>query len=103
MASFTGETLRLTVAGDDNGVLFTATAANTVGVKTELLLVKVPTAGTVPSLKAYRSRAFVGFAVGTLGKKVTVPPGFYAVAYRFVKVATGQKTSLVTLDVVIVP
>lgn len=102
-ASFNGETLRVIASGDTEWVLFTATAANTVGVKTELLLVKVPTAGTVPPLKAYRSRAFMGFAVGALEREIIVPPGFYAAAYRFVKVATGQKTSLVTLGVVIVP
>jgi len=40
------------------------------------------------------------FATGSLSTVVTAPAGFYAPAYRFVKVTTGEEVGIVTLPTV---
>lgn len=55
-----------------------------------------------PIKGAYRTATFFTFTSGNLTKNVTVPPGYYAAAYRFVRTATGQDTPLVQLPVMTV-
>ncbi|RYG26440.1 hypothetical protein EON82_03335 [bacterium] len=80
-------------------VTFTASAANSTNVTTELLLQPLKNANRKPSSRGYRIKAYNSFAAGTLTKDVTVPPGYYAAAYRFVSKTTGQSTPLVYLAV----
>lgn len=96
---FAGDTISITAAWSSGTVTFTASGANASGVKTELLL--QPLAGRLrnPSKSAYRSKAFVAFATPGQEFDVSVPPGWYAAAYRFVKTSTGQTSNLVPIGV----
>ena len=68
--------------------------------KTELLLQKLRTGAVEPSKDNYRSKQFIAFASGSLTAQLEVSKGWYAPAYRFVNVATGEETNLLTLPIV---
>ncbi len=95
--AFTGDTITVTALASSGKVTFTASGANASGVTTELLLEPLKSPNRKPSGKGYRSKAYFAFASGTLSHDVTVPTGYYAAAYRFVKTATGQMTELIPL------
>lgn len=94
---FLGDSITVTAQGAGDNVTFTASAANGLHVKTELLLQPLKTQNRTPQEKAYRSKAFVAFATGTLSWAISVPNGWYAPAYRFVNAQTGQETGLIPL------
>lgn len=96
---FLGDTITVTASTTPGIVTFTASAPNALGVNTEVLLQKIANGHREPSAKAYVSKGFQSFASGTLTKNVSVPAGYYAAAYRFVKIATGQATEIVTLPI----
>ena len=101
ITSFNGDTVTCTAAGGAAKVAFTASAANTVGVTTELLLQPLKSQNRTPQPKGYRSKAFqvfVGAPPPVLN--ITVTPGWYVPAYRFVNTLTGQDTGLVILPAV---
>jgi hypothetical protein len=98
-ASFVAPTLTVGAVGAAGKVTFTATAANPPNTKTELLLQKLASANRKPQKGAYRSKSFVAFAIGSLSADVTVGPGHYAAAYRFVNTLTGQATELQPIGV----
>ncbi|MCW5936208.1 MAG: hypothetical protein KIT11_02740 [Fimbriimonadaceae bacterium] len=75
-------------------VTFTGNQPNASGVTTELLLQPLASQLRNPQKGGYRSKAFFRFIIGGLSTDVTVPPGYYAAAYRFVKLATGEATEL---------
>ena len=54
----------------------------------------------MPTAKGYRSKGFVAFAPGSLTQNITVTPGFYVPAYRFVNTLTGQEIGMTVLPVV---
>ncbi|MBX3112698.1 MAG: hypothetical protein KF857_11895 [Fimbriimonadaceae bacterium] len=81
-------------------VTFASSGPNAAGVTTELLLQSLKSPNRTPNAKGYRTKAFHVFTNTGL-KNVTVPPGHYAAAYRFVKTATGQASPLQTLPVVV--
>ncbi len=93
-AAFNGDSLTVTTTGSTGKITFTATAANSPNTKTELLLQALPSRNRAPNPKAYRTKAFATFALGSLFVDITVPPGYYAAAYRFVNTLTGQETLL---------
>lgn len=99
-AGFAGDSIGVSAVGVSGKVTFTASAANTVGVKTELLLQPLKSRARTPTAKAYRTKTFFAFVAGTLVQDVIVPAGFYAPAYRFVNAATGQMVGMITLPVV---
>lgn len=99
-APFAGDPIAVTVAGAAGQVTFTASAANTANVRTELLLQPLRSRNRQPTAKGYRTKTFVGFAAGALTQNVPATPGFYAPAFRFVNVLTGQETTLVALLIV---
>lgn len=98
-SAFTGDTITLSVTPGTGQVTFTASAGNAIGVTTELLLQRLVSKNRTPDPRAYRSKGFNFFTSGTLNKVVTVQPGYYAAAYRFVNTSTGQATVLQTLPV----
>ena len=99
---FTGDTITLTVAGGGGKITFTASAANSERVITELLLQPLANAYRKPQTGNYVSRGFFTFITGTLSRSLDVPPGAYAAAYRFVNAGTGQEVKRVTLGTVVV-
>lgn len=99
---FTGDNITLTALGGTGKVTFTASAANSLSTKTELLLQPLKSKNRVPGSKGYRTKGFVAFAAGSLSSDVNVPAGSYAAAFRFVNVTTGQETALQILPVQLV-
>ena len=93
-ASFGGDTALITANATAGRITFTANQANAEGVKTELLLQPLASAGRTPIPGRYRTQSFVQFVTGTLSASVTVPAGYYAPAYRFVNFKTGQEDLL---------
>lgn len=105
VGAFMGEGIVVTATGSSplrpssptdppSGVLFTASAPNSPGMLTELLLQRLPVRHRMPKAREYRTMAFVAFA----GEPVVVPcaAGAYACAVRFVRAATGEATALVS-------
>jgi hypothetical protein len=96
---FLGDTITVTAVADTGKVTFTASGPNALGVRTELLLQRLPGRNWNPQPGGYRSRGFVNFTGGSLSSDVPASPGWYAAAYRFVSVATGQATRLAPIGV----
>lgn len=96
---FNGDNVELTVTGGTGKLTFTASGANAAGVTTEILLQPLANANRKPQAGAYRHNQFHAFTSGNLTLDVSVPVGYYAAGYRFVKVASGQASTLQTLAV----
>lgn len=94
---FKGDSVVLTATGGTGKVTFTADKPNASGVTTELLIQRLPSPNRKPSKGHYKTATFFQFQSGTLTKDVTVPPGYYATAYRFVRTSTGQSSNLIPL------
>lgn len=97
--SYVPPTVTVTAVGATGKVTFTASAAVPVGSKVELMIQKLPTANRKPQKGAYRTGGFAQFPLGSLSQDVTVTPGFYAAAYRFVNTATGQISAIQPIGV----
>jgi hypothetical protein len=97
---YNGDAITVAATAGAGKVTFTASGPNSMGTRTELLLQPLASRNRNPQKKGYRTKAFVSFVPGTLSFDVPVPPGWYAAAYRFVNVNTGQDTPLVELPVV---
>lgn len=101
-APFEGDTITVTAAGASGKITFTGSAANASGVTTELLYQKLPSANRVPNPKGYKHGAFKAMASMALTQDVTLSPGEYIPAYKFVENTTGQQSGLVILPQVTV-
>ncbi|MEQ1821691.1 MAG: hypothetical protein ABL949_04210 [Fimbriimonadaceae bacterium] len=97
--AFAGDTVTISVVASAGTLTFSASKANAANVTTEILLQPLPSANRKPSLQGMRHKAFQAFASGSLSLPITVPPGYYAAAYRFVNTLTGQTTLPVMLAV----
>ncbi|MCW5937183.1 MAG: hypothetical protein KIT11_07750 [Fimbriimonadaceae bacterium] len=96
---FLGDGLGLSVGAVAGGLRFTADAANSPGVVTELLLQPLASVHRNAYPARYRSQGFVAFPAPGGSQELALPRGIYAVAYRFVRSATGQETPLAGLGV----
>lgn len=101
-SAFTGDTITVSAAGGPSHVTFTASAANAANVVTELLVQKLPSGARKPDKSKDRTVGFIAFTGPALTHNVTLPPGIYACAYRFVNKDTGQMSSTVRLQTVTV-
>lgn len=97
--AYSGDPITVTATATTGKVTFTASAANTLATKTELLLQPLASKLRNPAKNGYRTKAFVQFAAGSLSFDVNVPPGWFAAGYRFVSTATGQMTPLIPIGV----
>jgi hypothetical protein len=100
-APFLGDGITVTASAVSGGVEFAASGPNAVGVVTELLIQPLARAARAPKERGYRPQAFVAFAPGSLSYTVSVTPGAYAPAIRFVRAATGQQSGLLPLPALI--
>lgn len=96
---FSGDTVTVTATAGTGKITFTANQPNAMGVTTELLFQKLVNGNRKPQKGAYKTGAYFTFVLGTLTKDVTVPAGYYAAGYRFVKTATGQASEFRPLPV----
>lgn len=100
---FVGDTITVSAESETPGQIeFTATAPNASGVTTELLIQQLPSQNREPNPNGYKHAGWKAFASGGLTTTVNVTSGYYAVAYRFVKTATGQATDLIEIPLVTV-
>jgi len=93
-SAFLGDVITVTATTSAGFVTFTGSAPNTTGVTTEVLLQPLANANRKAQPGAYRTKGFHVFTGGSLTKQIAVPAGFYAAAYRFVRIATGQESNL---------
>lgn len=98
-SAFVAPSITVSAVGASGKVTFTASGALASNTRCELLLQKLATANRKPQKGAYRSKAFAAFPLGSLSQDVTITPGFYAAAYRFVNATTGQMTQLQQIGV----
>ncbi len=94
--AFGGDAVTVTVAATTGKISFTANKANAVNVTTELLLQPLKNIYRKPT-NNYPSLGFFPFTSGGLTTSLTVTPGAYSVAIRFVNSATGQQVDKVVL------
>ncbi len=99
---FTGDPITVTATPKEGAVSFTASGANSTNVRTELLLQPLASPHRKPNPRGYRSYGFVRFTSGSLTTEVSVPPGWYAPAYTFVNIQTGQEVGIKTLPIIFV-
>lgn len=102
-APFTGDTITVTAAGASGKITFTGSAASTAGIKIALLVQKLLSPNRLPNPKGYivdKWGVFPGtpFHLDT----TTLPPGTYAIGYKWGDDTTGQETLPVFLANVIV-
>jgi hypothetical protein len=96
---FDGDSVTVTVAPGAGKVTLTANKANATGVQTEVLVQRLRASYRKPANNAYKHRAFVQFTSGAgLTQEVTLGPGAYALAIRFVKSSTGEATEMTKLN-----
>lgn len=101
-SAYAGDNVAVTATASTGLVTFTASGANGMYSKTELLLQPLKGKNRKPGAKGYLSKGFFAFATGSLTTTVSVPAGYYAAAYRFVNVSTGQATALTPISTVTV-
>ena len=94
---FFGDRVTVTSTGDPGHLLFTGDTPNTPEVVTEFWCQPLANKFRKPILSRYRSQGFRALAAGSLEVSVSLAPGCYAPAYRFVNVVTGQETPLILL------
>ncbi|MCW5937608.1 MAG: hypothetical protein KIT11_09920 [Fimbriimonadaceae bacterium] len=94
---FGGDAVAVTVAALPEALRYAADRANAEGVVTELMAARVRSALAEPRDRDYRILGRARFVEGGLDVDVPVPPGRYAVAVRFVKIATGQASAVLRL------
>lgn len=95
--AFTGDGLRITVAGGEGSLLYSADGSNRQGVLTEVLAQRLNGRHNAARPKSYASQGFVAFEGP---QRVEVPVGhgrYWACAVRFVEAATGRMTDLVEI------
>ena len=99
--AYGGESITVAYSNTLSGtIVFTGSAAQTVGTTTTEILVQALKSNTRQVYaKAYRTFAFKNFAAGNLTLSTSVYPAgtVLALAYRFVKLATGEATPLVAI------
>lgn len=103
--SFGGDSIRVSVCeatkdffgyGPSSTLTFCASGPNKPNTATEILVQKLKNCRRTPT-KQYRSMGFVQFVEDDLSHDLTLEPGLYSCAYRFVNCATGQSTHKVVL------
>ncbi|HRF58866.1 MAG TPA: hypothetical protein PLH94_03000 [Fimbriimonadaceae bacterium] len=92
--AFLGDNLTFTVLAGAGNMKITASAPNSAGTTTALLVQKLSSANGKAQKNAYRTKTHFAFASGSLQATLTLPPGVYSVATQYVNTATGQETAL---------
>ena len=67
---------------------------------TEILLQALPSPRRKPNPDKCQTKGFVHFGLGILDFGLTIGPGWYVPAYRFMNAATGQMVTLFALPIV---
>ena len=95
---FKGDTITVVGSAQNGVATWTASAVNHTGALTELLAQRLASKDRAPVTDDYVSRGFVDFSEGDgPTAQVTLGPGVWALAYRFVSAATGEERGIVPL------
>jgi hypothetical protein len=97
-----GENVTLSAQASEEGAILTASAANRLGVVTEVLIQRLANIRRSPK-PFYKSAAVHRFESGSLEFELLLNPGAYALAYRFIQASDGQSVGLTALGVIEVP
>jgi hypothetical protein len=89
--SYIADRVTINVSAIEEGARWTASAANEPDTVTELMVQKLPSPRRKPT-KQYTAAAFVQFTAGALSHDLPLDPGTYSLAYRFIRLSTGQPT-----------
>lgn len=98
---FLGDLVRVTPVAVAGGLRFDADRPSAPGATTELLAQRLSGPNNAPKADGYRTLGFAAFAAGSMSVRFDLPPGPYALAYRFVEAATGRMTDLLPLGTVV--
>lgn len=108
VTEFTGDTLVFTFASSGSNIVATkvpAANASVAGSTVEFMYQLLPTNGRSPQEKKWKTASFKSFLAADLTLNIAVPITTlgtrYAIAYRFGKTATGQKTDIVSAGIVV--
>lgn len=93
-SAFTDDTVGVVGSGGVGSVTFNPDAANTAGTTTEFLTAFLPSRNRAVKPNMYRVQEYHVFASGADNVVITSPAGWYALAHRFVDIATGQRGPL---------
>ena len=94
---FLGDVVGLTAFADGADIVFTADRANRDGVLTELLTQRLNGPNNAPRPRSYKSQGFVAFPGLGSESRVTLRPGTFYCAYRFVEAASGRTGAMVPI------
>jgi len=97
---FPGDAVRFSVVALGGGVVVSGNRANAPGVMTEVLVQRLNSVHCRTYLQRYRSAGFYQF--NSTGIPLTLTPGTWAIATRFIDAQTGQMTTLIECGVVVV-
>jgi hypothetical protein len=91
---FNGDTIKISIGESHAGALtLESTGPNGSGVITEILVQRLASPGRTPYAKNFRTNQFYNWNP-TQTLDIELLPGYYAIAYRFVKINTGQTSNL---------
>lgn len=93
--AYVDDTITVAFTGGVLEVSTDPSAANGAGFSTEILYQKLRTAGVAPRASAFRHLDYIDYPDGT-AVDIPLTPGFYALGYRFVEVATGRMGPIYT-------
>lgn len=100
---FTGDALSPVITAEAGAIQISSSAPNAGGVTTELLLQPLAGQNRRTYVERYRAAAFHTFSADSSSVSLPVRAGWYAMAIRFVLLATGQSSAVVELGKVQVP
>jgi len=100
---YSGDTITLTATGGSGSIVYTGSAQQTAGSKTEFLYQRLTAPNRAPKPKGYKIYSVA--AVPATPFQVTasgLAAGTYSVGYKFIKTATGQESPMVVIGTVTV-
>ena len=96
---FFGDSIVVTASGGTGVINFSSPSGSRTNVVAELLVQRLAHANRAPKATAYRTQTFATLTA-SVPRPVTLPPGVYACAYRFVNSVTGQSSGIAPCGIV---
>lgn len=94
---FGGDSIAVNLSQSGSDAIFSASAANATGVKTEIMGQRLASPDRAPREDDYVSLAFVAFHLPGETFHLSLAPGEWSLGYRFVSSTTGEARPMVAL------